>query len=595
MRIPVYQSKAVPTSEAPGRSLSVRMNAQPFVQAALRKGEVMTELASQAGQFAVQRYNMITEAQYNEGALEIDERMRAVTEQLSKTSDYGNIFDGENVWQEQMDAIKDSVLPGISNPGLRKKLEFSFNQTEIQERFRLQGVIDKKIIAAEQAALAARQTALVNDLSKPGATLEQYAAGMAAISNSMQNGIKAGRYNPDAVNTSLDQMKADIASGYLANIMSADPSASLDLFNLLTLQDEVASGAISQEDAMAATGVTDSYALTVLNSMPRDDALAVLSDNLKSSLQFFDANQKLEKAQDDSIDDVNGALYNRLFSISDDDVVYFNEIKRLYTDNGLEMPTSFMADFRERDRIGFFAKASDARAAILDILNKQMWMSPEQQDKASKIGEEDGYGFAPPNQGNDRVFSELYAKAEAGMLKASELNDVVVRAGLTASMVNQLRTKIFNEADESLNVGSRLIKRAFKYNEQQAIGVDDRLAQASKVAFEAADGALLDEFSRREAEGDPMTLSEIRAFAKDKVTEFDAIYREELRAEYEEAVGEFERTFRTQNLTVDRADPLGSVEEWFNNLDETQQERAQTKTAVFKATLKARYANQGLF
>jgi hypothetical protein len=181
------------------------------------------------------------------------------------------------------------------------------------------------------------------------------------------------------------------------------------------------------------------------------------------------------------------------------------------------------------------------------------------------------------------------------MLKASELNDTVIRASLTASMVNQLRTKIFNEADESLNVGSRLIKRAFKYNEQQAIGVDDRLAQASKVAFEAADGALLEEFSRREAEGDPMTLPEIRAFAKEKITEFEAIYKEELRAEYEEFVSVFETAQSVRNLVVDRADPLGSVALWYNSLDATQQTKAKLSTSVFKARVKGRYANRGLF
>jgi hypothetical protein len=95
-----------------------------------------------------------------------------------------------------------------------------------------------------------------------------------------------------------------------------------------------------------------------------------------------------------------------------------------------------------------------------------------------------------------------------------------------------LRTKIANEADEGLAVGSGLLSRHFRYNAQMAIGKDDRLAQASKAAFEQADFALRDEFSRRESEGNPMTLAEIRQFAMEKRDEFDAIYREELRSEY---------------------------------------------------------------
>jgi hypothetical protein len=150
-----------------------------------------------------------------------------------------------------------------------------------------------------------------------------------------------------------------------------------------------------------------------------------------------------------------------------------------------------------------------------------------------------------------------------------------------------------NEADEGLAVGSRLLSRHFRYNAQMAIGRDDRLAQASKTAFENADFALRDEFSRREAEGDPMTLAEIRDFAFKKRDEFDVIYREELRAEYLDYVST--NQLEIIGLTIDITDPLNSIDAFYEGLEGTQQIQLRDKIFVLKAQIKARYANQGLF
>jgi hypothetical protein len=48
MRIPVFTSRAQRPSDAPGRPITARMRAEPFIQAELRKGEVMTEALGQS-------------------------------------------------------------------------------------------------------------------------------------------------------------------------------------------------------------------------------------------------------------------------------------------------------------------------------------------------------------------------------------------------------------------------------------------------------------------------------------------------------------------------------------------------------------------
>jgi len=234
---------------------------------------------------------------------------------------------------------------------------------------------------------------------------------------------------------------------------------------------------------------------------------------------------------------------------------------------------------------------SEAQIVLYNGLKRQMWATPAQQqamEDAMSVSETAPV-FRPAGKGDAVVNSELYGQAEAGMLTIGLLN--ANKSLLDAGQYNALRTKMSNEADEGLAVGSRLLSRHFRYNAQMAIGRDDRLAQASKTAFESSDYALRDEFSRREALGDPMTLAEIRSFAREKIDEFDVIYREELRAEYLS----FLQDTRLPGFTANASDPFGSIDAWYDSLNSENQERSKNSYLVFKSTLRARFANQGLF
>ena len=130
MRIPIYRSDAQRTNEAPGRSFSARMDARPFVEAALQKGAVTGALADAVGAYAEQRGKMIAEAEYNETALALDEEIRTATYDLSRSNDIGNIFDGNKLWEKRMKSIQSNVLGRVKNSNVRRKLDFSFNQSE---------------------------------------------------------------------------------------------------------------------------------------------------------------------------------------------------------------------------------------------------------------------------------------------------------------------------------------------------------------------------------------------------------------------------------------------------------------------------------
>ena len=587
MKIPVYRSRAISQQVRPGTPLrgTVRMNPQAMAQAELAKAEPMKALLDGAQQFATARWQASQEAQYNEAALAIEEGMREAEYTLGKSTDIYNVLDGENNWQSSMDELRDVTIASVSNRSLQRKLRYAFEQNEIAARFRLRGVIDKKILAREQAAMAARMEKKRYNLSQVGATIEQYNTELGVVINDQAKAVAGGRYSVEGVTKANYALRKDIAADYLANAYNNNPDAAMQLFNMMALQDEVAAGTKTAEEAMAQAGITDEYALHVLYNIERDDAVEIIQQNLATSLKFFDATEKLETEQQEETNQRNTKAYNFVMSVQDTDQVTPDTLRTLMGE------TAFAALPETTQELGVTGTA--AKELLRDHLNNQFWASPEQQAKMdAELDTSTQFKFAPAGEGSEARYSELYGIAERGMLTIEELNTDTFM--ITAEQHRALTVKIYNEADESLNVGSRLLKRAFKYNELDAQTDNPTLARASKSAFENADFALQDEFSRREQEGKPMTLQEVRDFAKEQIELFGESYRDELRFELEEYIKDRAIPALGAGVVIDPADPINSIEIWWESLNETQQEQKSSAYRTQKRVIRSRFANQGL-
>jgi len=537
-----------------------------------------------AAQFANARWQASQEAQYNEAALAIEEGMREAEYTLGKSTDIYNVLDGENNWQSSMDELRDATIASVSNRSLQRKLSYAFEQNEIAARFRLRGEIDKKILAREQAAMAARMEAKRIKLSQVGASIDDYNAELGLVVNDQAKAVAGGRYSVEGVTKANYALRKDIAVGYLANAYNNNPDAAMQLFNMMSLQDEVAAGTKTAEDAMSQAGITDEYALHVLYNLERDDAIEIIQQNLATSLKFFDATEKLETEQQEETNQRNTKAYNFVMSVQDADIVSPETLQTL-------MGQAAFDNLLDADKSG--VTGTRAKELLRDHLNNQFWASPEQQAKMNaELDTSTQFKFAPAGEGSEARYSQLYALAERGMLTIEELNTDTFL--ITGEQHRSLTVKIFNEADESLNVGSRLLKRAFKYNELDAQTDNPTLARASKSAFENADFALQDEFSRREAEGNPMTLQEIRDFAKEQIELFGESYRDELRLELEEYIRDRAIPALGAGVPIDPTDPINSLESWYNSLGAEQQELKRTAYLTQKRVIRARFANQGL-
>jgi hypothetical protein len=559
------------------------MNPQAMAQAELAKAEPMKALLDGAQQFATARWQASQEAQYNEAALAIEEGMREAEYTLGKSTDIYNVLDGKNNWQSSMNELRDATIASVSNRSLQRKLSYAFEQNEIAARFRLRGQIDKKILAREQAAMAARMEAKRQKLSQVGATIEDYNTELGIVINDQAKAVAGGRYSMEGVTKANYALRKDIAADYLANAFNNDPNAAMQLFGMMTLQDEVAAGKITPEEAMARAGISDPYALHVLYNIERGDAVEIIQQNLATSLKFFDAEEKLETEQQEETNQRNKKAYNFFFSVQDSDFVEPEVLKNVLGEQGFNnLPEAYKQGMN----------GIRMKKYLQEYLNNQFWASREQQLRMEQeLDTSTQFKFAPTGEGSEARYSELYALAERGMLTVEELNTDTFR--ITAQQHRELSLKIYNEADESLAVGSRLLKRAFKYNELDAQTDNPTLARASKSAFENADYALQNEFSRRESEGNPMTLAEIREFANEQIELFGESFRDELRIELEDYIRDNVREAFI-GINIDLTDPITSLDNYYNQQSQATQDLIRSRITTYKRVIRSRFGNQGL-
>mgnify|MGYP000111904814 FL=1 len=153
MRIPVYNADATATREAPGQSLRARMNATPFIQAELRKGEVLQTAAQAAGEYANARYKVQVENDLNEAMLGAQETLRTRRDELAKSTDYNRVLDGDNpIWNQETAQIKNELRKKVGkNRYALTQFDAKFGQLELQNRFQLRNDIDRKVAAVAAA------------------------------------------------------------------------------------------------------------------------------------------------------------------------------------------------------------------------------------------------------------------------------------------------------------------------------------------------------------------------------------------------------------------------------------------------------------
>jgi hypothetical protein len=575
-----------PTSEAPGARITARKSATPFVQAALAKGGVVTEIAKQAAEYSNMRYKMLVETQKNEAIFSAKEALNELSRTLEKSEDIGNIFDGEMKYDQGVEGVYNEMRAKVGkNRYALQDFENSFRQMEIPIKFRLKEVVDIKIEKRRQAALKALEDQQVNTLSDPylDYTSDDLILSQAGLQSIHDQAVATGGVNPNIMGNVSERVLLKAAKNVVPAYAGRDLDRAMQLLDVYDQLDRVRAGEIEASE-MAISGEIPNHVLNMLQTLPPDEATAILGNTLKSAAAFFNVQEKIDDEVIETQNQRNTKAYNFALSVDIGEDVSPFTMQQILSPSDF---ATFTETYGDRSISGL-----EAKKFIEDALNDQFWMDRTQQEALrSELDIAGEIKFAPAGKGSEAVYSKLVALAEAGELRVSELN--ANSSQITAAQNRELTMKIFNEGDEALNEASKIIKRSFRYNELDAAQDNPKLARASKTAFEAADAELLLEYMERQSAGNPMTRTELRVFALDQVEKFQSIYAEALREEYEQDIAQFSDPH--PGLSIDPADPIGSIDRWYGSLSETAQQTKRNAYAVMKARIKAKYANTGLY
>jgi len=558
MRIPIYRSDAQRTNEAPGRSFSARMDARPFVEAALQKGAATRALADAVGAYAEQRGKMIAEAEYNETALALDEEIRTATYDLSRSNDIGNIFDGNKLWEKKMKSIQSNVLGRVKNSNVRRKLDFSFNQSEIQSRFTLQGVVDQKIVKREQAAIAARQTNAVAALSQIGATTTDYAAFFGTGTTPGKNGVMTapgvagGRANAGAVSKANLAMRVDVASGYVANRYGADINSNRRLRKFVSLQDEIQTGQMTIEKAMSEAGMVDAYAATVLSQIPRAEALKIVQGNMKLAQAAWRADEEVSKDIRDGEKRNMTAAYKMLYTgrktLTQDDL------------KNIGLPDNYLKPllplFQKGNGGLLVIDSAVAKKQIYKWLDVQNFLS---RDQRAALDEELASGTADtlfPKESLANIKVDLNLLANSGVLTEELLSRE--KGKLSSGDYITLQNMIFSEAEANFRGYMKTVSAVFNWTEETA-GSDDDLAQAANAAYFSVYNDLSNWFN--EPENKDATIREIKAEGERLVEEVRVGFDAAKKQKYLNFLVKIEK-FGKNGLKLNPDNPIQSIDDF---------------------------------
>jgi hypothetical protein len=504
MRIPVFTSRAQRPSDAPGRPITARMRAEPFIQAELRKGEVVTEAFGQVQSYALMRHKAAVEVQMSESLLAAEEEMMNLANRLKDSTDIYNVFkpDGSGSWSDNVNDMRERLADSIESRSARDEFRARFNQSELSKRFQLKGAIDTRIQARANAAAAARMQAVEDALSNPAASVADYDLAVMGIRAEEDAATRSGTATPGTTGVMNAKLAGNIATRTTQAYVFDDPTRAVALAEALDLQDEVDAGRMTAEEAYAQSGLENdaAYTLYTLDALPREQALEIIYDTLGRSNRLYEANERRREEREARFDESLNDNYRGMFFFAD-------PAKEYIASDLIRMAPGVAAMAGLTATPNAPITSEQARAAFMTYFDRFNYLTPDQRRTVDDAFNRPGTSsFATRN--NEDVAADLALRAERGQLTVAGL--IAARNSITFEYHNQMLNKISLEADEALNAAKRVAR--FQFSFEEGMATDTGGARASRSAYFSVAGQLETEAMRRRAEGNPMTSTEMDSF-----------------------------------------------------------------------------------
>ena len=613
MRIPTYTARTQRTNDMPGKRFSVRKNAEPFVRAELAKGEVAAALLDTAGEFAIQRRDMIASQQFNQAALQIEEEMRDAMLDLSKEQDFTNVLDGKNLWGQRMDKIRRDIIKTVQMPSLQKKLTHEFNLSEVTNRFKLKSVIDQKIIAGEQATLARLTENIANKRKTLSGQIKDYDIDMANLRTKYDAGIKQGRYNKDTVDNAFSVMKKDIATSVVAEYVGSNPLRALDLMD--SLEQYYAKG---DAKFLPQLDVGGEYTMHTLLNISGEDALDVLTSIADDATKLSNLRDKAKKREEEIFQAGIETLKNRwnYFELPNKKTETFVQNELSPTDKAIPG----VEEFFENDPDGIIT-GEQIQNFIVEALGQaneiddQFRKNVEEEEAVSSIpyadeSESTALGFLDTANFEGTLTISLLRSYKNKLSREDYLRyQTIISTKKDAEIA--LQSQLADEATaallKELRNAEKYAQSEFRYDEKSTD--DPELQRAKQASFHNVQMSLLDleydvvnlsDEKFLEKYNEPKSVSLIRKKRKEFIDDQDEIFLRNVLIDYTQFItGDTDVSFaREKGLKLPLAaelkskNPISVLNTWYATQEDNA---ANQETYSYIRSFLVGYSAQGLF
>jgi hypothetical protein len=381
--------------------------------------------------------------------------------------------------------------------------------------------------------------------------------------------IRSGTATAETTGVMNAKLAENIATRTTQAYVFDDPARAVALAEALDLQDEVDAGRMTVEEAYAQSGLPDdaSYTLYTLDALPREQALEIIYNTLSRSNRLYEAAERRRTEQEAQQNSANESTYRAMFMFADPNQQYTTtQIMRLAPD------VAALIDMEPNQII----TSEQAREAFMTYFNRSNFLSPEQRRQVDTM-------FAAPaassfaTQTNQNVYTDLFARAEAGNLTVTGLN--AASSSITPENYTTLLSKIGAEADDALVDAKRVVQLRFGYDERIALDTDG--ARQAQAAYFSVASQLEQVATQRRAEGNPMTRTELNAEAQRLANEQLELFRTALLGDRDQYI-----EFSMSNIPgIGYGDPLADLEAWWSSLDEAGQRSFRGDYARHRFTL----------
>ena len=569
MKIPVFRSQAQATNEAPGSRIQARMNSQPFVQAALAKGEVIGAAMKGIGDYALVRAKAEAEVQYNEAMLAAEEEMRTLAESLKENGRLGDVINekGTGAWQVQTKDMRERLADGLSSRSMTDAFNARFNQQELTLRFQLRDAIETRIKARAAAAAKARQESMVNQLSDPNTPVELAVMLLTSQDAELQASVANGIMTPETRAAVNSELLGKIVDNVVAGYVASDPARAIALSKALEYQAQVDAGLMTSADAAEKSGLgaDASYTLSVLRMARPDVAINALAAAVTTANKLDGARDEAKAEETAATNLSNQNLYNSTFGVDPTAPASLNLTQRLQDANPQALALAGISPDQPINGKQYLDAATNA-------LDRQNFLSFEQRKALDTHRNPDVAGpFA--TQTNSAVFTTLYQKQLAGTLTMQDLNNNI--GDLSQQDWKAMADGIQTESRESLGLVDDAVAAAFNYNKLAAPSDDQSKEAQSAYAF--VNAQLTREFNAAREAGTPLTSTQLSTRANELVAERMVSYRASLQAQLSDYLA---AQTPSLGVTLRPGNELDDLDAWYQSLPAPTQVQESKYTAI---------------